>query len=102
MQTLQGVRFNNNKLINRLSHFYDKALIRKLYERHVMSGRQVRGGSTYQVGLRKLTYYTVSGQLTRKRKRVNNLNQTITFVSRLGTNGIIFMCPIQFSAGVSG
>lgn len=102
MHTLHGVKFFDIALINRLSHYYYNALIRKLYDGHVMSGRQVRGGSTYQVGLRKLTYYTVGGDLIRKRKRVNHLNQTITFVCRIGTNGIIFMCPIQFSAGVSG
>lgn len=102
MKTLYGVKYFFIAFINRLSHYYGKALIRKLYDGHVMSGRQVRGGSTYQVGLRKLTYYTVGGDLTRKRKQVNHLNQTITFVCRIGTNGVIFMCPVQFSAGVSG
>jgi|CZCB01.1.fsa_nt_gi hypothetical protein len=102
MASFSRVKYGNMTQINSLFFFYDKALIRKLYEGHIMSGRQERGGSTYQVNMRKLSYFTVGGHLLRKSKQVNNLNQTITFFCKVGINGIIFMCPIQFSAGISG
>jgi hypothetical protein len=102
MASCYRVKYCEMTKINSLIFFYEKAFIRKLYEGHIMSGRQKRGGSTYQVNMRKLSYFTVGGQLIRKGKQVNNLNQTITFFCKVGVNGIIFMCPIQFSAGVSG
>lgn len=96
---LRNMHMNTLAIIKQLHAYHNIALVRKCYEPYMLTGKQKLGGCPFQVQMRKLIFSTLGGPLRRKAKKRNHVNQTITFSSTVAGCTVIFMCPVQFSAG---
>lgn len=99
MFVLSNKRLNDLRHVRQLHRFYLISLVRKCYEQYLMTGKERQGGCSFQVKMRKLTIFTIGGPLVRRKRKRNNINQTLTFGSMVAGNKVVIMCPLQFSAG---
>lgn len=93
------IYYNNINKLNILINYYNIKLLRKYFKYGYFSHKHGKGSARFMLFLKKLSYFQMGGALRRTKKKRNNLNQTISFISRVSKNRVTITCPVQFNGG---